>query len=131
LPFDEPYSIPPATAALVRQTRSRDGRIVAVGTTVVRALEHAAGLPGQVLPGHGIATQRITSQSQLRVVDAIVSGLHEAGSSHYDLLRAFQSDSALKEMTVQAETRGYLAHEFGDAVFLSRGRSAFSRRLTA
>jgi S-adenosylmethionine:tRNA ribosyltransferase-isomerase len=102
-----------------------------VGTTVVRALEQAARLPGWVLPGHGVATQRITRLSHLRVVDAIVSGLHDAGSSHYELLGAFQDDAALQEMTAQAEARGYLAHEFGDAVLISRGQYAFSRRLTA
>ena len=120
LPFDEPYYIPRATAVLIRRTMRRGGRIVAVGTTVVRALEHAARLPGWVLPGHGVATQRITSLTHLRVVDTIVSGLHEAGSSHYELLRAFQDDQTLQEMTAQAERRGYLAHEFGDAVFVSR-----------
>jgi S-adenosylmethionine:tRNA ribosyltransferase-isomerase len=131
LPFDEPYYVPRPTAALIRHTLRRGGRIVAVGTTVVRALEHAARLPGWVLPGHGVATQRITPLSHLRVVDAIVSGLHEAGSSHYELLRAFQDDPTLQEMTSQAEARGYLAHEFGDLVFIARDRNAFSRRLTA
>ena len=131
LPFDEPYYIPRSTAALVRRTLRRGGRIVAMGTTVVRALEHAARLPGWVLPGHGVATQRITSLSHLRVVHAIVSGLHEAGSSHYELLRAFQDDPTLQEMTAQGEGRGYLAHEFGDAVFVSRRADVRSRRLTA
>ena len=131
LPFDEPYYIPRSTAVLVRRTLRRGGRIVAVGTTVVRALEHAARLPGWVLPGHGIATQRITSLSHLRVVHAIVSGLHEAGSSHYELLRAFQDDPTLHEMTAQAEGRGYLAHEFGDAVLVSRSTDVCSHRLTA
>ena len=120
LPLDEPYFIPRPTAALIRQAMKRGGRIVAVGTTVVRALEDAARLPGWVLPGDGIATQRITPQSQLRVVDAIVSGLHDCGSSHYELLGAFQGDHALQQMTAEAEARGYLAHEFGDVVFVAR-----------
>jgi S-adenosylmethionine:tRNA ribosyltransferase-isomerase len=132
LPLDEPYSIPRATASLIQQTMRRGGRIVAVGTTVVRALEHAASQPpmacherGQrpsrvVAPGEGIATNRITPSSDLRVVDAIVSGLHECGSSHYELLRAFQNDRALETMTEQAEAREYQVHEFGDAVFISR-----------
>ena len=124
LPLDEPYCIPRTTAALIRQTIQRGGRIVAVGTTVVRALEDAARLPGWVLPGNGIATQRITPQSQLRVVDAIVSGLHECGSSHYALLGAFHGDRALQQMTEEAEARGYLAHEFGDAVFVARDASS-------
>jgi S-adenosylmethionine:tRNA ribosyltransferase-isomerase len=120
LPFDEPYYVPRATATLIRQTMRGGGRIIAVGTTVVRALEHAARLPGWVLPGHGVATQRITPLSHLRVVDAIVSGLHEAGSSHYELLRAFQDDQTLQEMTAHAEAGGYLAHEFGDLVYMVR-----------
>ena len=131
LPFDEPYYIPRSTAVLVRRALRRGGRIVAVGTTVVRALEHAARLPGWVLPGHGVATQRITSLSHLRVVHAIVSGLHDAGSSHYELLGAFQDDPTLQEMTAQAEERGYRAHEFGDAVLVSGSTDVCSRRLTA
>ena len=132
LPLDEPYFIPRTTAALIRQTMKRGGRIVAVGTTVVRALEDAARLPGWVLPGDGIATQLITPQSQLRVVDAIVSGLHECGSSHYELLGAFQDNLTLHRMTDEAEARGYLAHEFGDAVFVARARTRFQEfRATA
>jgi S-adenosylmethionine:tRNA ribosyltransferase-isomerase len=125
LPFDEPYAIPRSTAVLIQQTMHRRGRIVAVGTTVVRALEHAAWRHGWVAPGEGIATQRITSESELRIVDAIVSGLHDSGSSHYELLRAFQSDRTLGQMTEQAVAGGYRAHEFGDAVFIAR---AITRR---
>lgn len=131
LPFDEPYSIPPETTTLIHQTRSRGGRIVAVGTTVVRALEDAARVHGPAAAGDGLATSRITPESDLRAVDVIVSGLHECGSSHYELLRAFQSDGALEAMTAQAEALGYLAHEFGDAVLIARRRRAFSHRLTA
>lgn len=132
LPLDEPYSIPHATAALIQQTMRRADRIIAVGTTVVRALEHAASQPpracherGQrpsrgVMLGEGVATNRITPSSDLLVVDAIVSGLHECGSSHYDLLRAFQDARALETMTEQADAGDYHAHEFGDAVFISR-----------
>jgi len=122
LPFDESYVIPRATASLIYQSKRRGGRIVAVGTTVVRALEHAARAYGWVTPGEGIATQRVTSASELRIVDAIVSGLHESGSSHYELLRAFQSDRALAQMTEQADASDYRAHEFGDSVFIARAR---------
>jgi len=120
LPLDEPYEIPRATASLIAQTKSSGGRIVAVGTTVVRALEHAASMHGCAAAGYGVATQRVTPDTDLRVVDAIVSGLHESGSSHYELLRAFQDDDALQAMTEQADAVGYRAHEFGDAVFISR-----------
>jgi S-adenosylmethionine:tRNA ribosyltransferase-isomerase len=143
LPLDEPYDIPRSTAALIQQTKHRGGRIVAVGTTVVRALEHAAhhstrssaslaaSRYGWVAPGEGIATQRITCESELRIVDAIVSGLHDAGSSHYELLRAFQSDRVLGQMTEQAEARRYRAHEFGDAVFIARAERLHEMRATA
>jgi S-adenosylmethionine:tRNA ribosyltransferase-isomerase len=124
LPFDEPYAIPRATASLIYQTKQRGGRIIAVGTTVVRALEHAAQSCAWVAPGEGIATQRIASDSELRIVDGLVSGLHEAGSSHYELLRAFQHDDALERMTEEADKRGYRTHEFGDAVFISRAARA-------
>jgi S-adenosylmethionine:tRNA-ribosyltransferase-isomerase (queuine synthetase) len=62
---------------------------VAIGTTVVRALEDAARVDGLVRAGEGLATERLGSTSVLRVVDAILSGTHEPGTSHYELLRAF------------------------------------------
>ena len=119
LPFDEPYHIPPSTAALIDTNRSR-GRVIAIGTTVVRALEHAARRDGTVRPGEGIATLRVGPLTPLRVVDAIVSGMHERGTSHYELLRAFHDDEALSRMEIEAEAHGYRAHEFGDSVFLVR-----------
>jgi S-adenosylmethionine:tRNA ribosyltransferase-isomerase len=119
LPFDEPYHIPSSTAALIATNRGR-GRVIAIGTTVVRALEHAARLDGTIRSGNGIATGRVGPLTQLRVVDAIVSGVHERGTSHYELLRAFQDDESLERMESEAEARGYRRHEFGDSVFLER-----------
>src|SRR6185436_16836730 len=89
LPFDEPYRIPHATAAALRRTNAAGGRIVAVGTTVVRALEHAAARDGIVRAGENVANQRVGASSRLTIVDAILSGTHEPDSSHYQLLRAF------------------------------------------
>jgi S-adenosylmethionine:tRNA ribosyltransferase-isomerase len=127
LPFDEPYHIPSSTATLIETERHR-GRVIAIGTTVVRALEDAARLDGTVRPGKGIATQRIGPLSRLCVVDAMVSGMHERGTSHYELLRAFQDDEALGRMDAAAEAHGYRAHEFGDSVFLVRRASEASVR---
>lgn len=129
LPFDEPYFIPRSTAALIQQTKRRGGRVIAIGTTVVRALEHAAGRHGRVKVGNGVATQRIGPQTSLRVVDAIVSGVHEPGSSHYELLRAFQNDDVLKEMNEEAEAGGYLTHEFGDSIFMTKAAEPRASRL--
>jgi S-adenosylmethionine:tRNA ribosyltransferase-isomerase len=119
LPFDEPYRIPEATEAAIRLARQRGGRILAIGTTVVRALEHA-GRAGAIRAGEGIATGRIGPQSQLRFVDAVLSGTHEPGTSHYELLRAFTSDDILGRAALELEAQGYRTHEFGDSVLVER-----------
>ncbi|HKG46765.1 MAG TPA: S-adenosylmethionine:tRNA ribosyltransferase-isomerase [Pyrinomonadaceae bacterium] len=118
LPFDEPYHILVATAKAVELTRSRGGRVIAVGTTVVRALEDA-GLEGShVRSGDGVAKGRIGPATRLRVVDAILSGTHEPGTSHYELLRAFLEDSTLERATDELIQHGYKTHEFGDSVLI-------------
>jgi S-adenosylmethionine:tRNA ribosyltransferase-isomerase len=74
LPFDEPYIIPEPTAALIGQAQSKNGRIVAIGTTVVRALESAANADDSVRAGDGVASGRITRETRLQVVDTILTG---------------------------------------------------------
>jgi S-adenosylmethionine:tRNA ribosyltransferase-isomerase len=118
LPFDEPYDIPASTARAIAATRTQGGRIVAVGTTVVRALEHAAAHDGAVHAGAGVATQRIGPGTRLRVADAILTGVHERGTSHYELLRAFVDDETLAAADEELAAHGYRAHEFGDSVFV-------------
>lgn len=120
LPLDEPYRIPAATARAIEAARRSGGRVIAIGTTVVRALEHAARLHGRVVAGDGVATGRIGAGTPLRVVDVILSGTHEPGTSHYELLRAFQDDGRLAGVAAALETGGYLTHEFGDFVWLER-----------
>jgi S-adenosylmethionine:tRNA ribosyltransferase-isomerase len=120
LPLDEPYRIPEVTARAIQRTKERSGRIVAVGTTVVRALEHSATLDGHVRAGEGIATQRIGPSSCLRVVDAILSGTHEPETSHYELLRAFLDDATLERARMELDKANYLTHEFGDSVLIER-----------
>ena len=120
MPFDEPYRIPAATAALIATTRARQGRVVAIGTTVVRALEHAASRDGIVHAGEGVATQRIGPQTKLCVVDVIVSGTHEPDTSHYGLLRAFTDTVTLTRASEELEAHRYRTHEFGDSVWIER-----------
>jgi S-adenosylmethionine:tRNA ribosyltransferase-isomerase len=129
LPFDEPYNIPVTTACTINRALADGRRIVAIGTTVVRALEdaatirHAAGPPGAlatVAAGPGIATQRINEASQLRIVDAIVSGVHEPATSHFQLLRAFADRATLERADAAMTARGYRTHEFGDSVWFER-----------
>ncbi|HEY2967604.1 MAG TPA: S-adenosylmethionine:tRNA ribosyltransferase-isomerase [Casimicrobiaceae bacterium] len=120
LPFDEPYRIPASTARAIRRTQARRGRIIAVGTTVVRALEHAASLGAELRQGAGIAKQRIGAGTRLRVVDAVLSGAHEPGSSHHDLLRAFTDDATLRAANAALDAHRYRTHEFGDSMLVER-----------
>jgi S-adenosylmethionine:tRNA ribosyltransferase-isomerase len=123
LPFDEPYYIPPTTAAAITHAQRDGRRIIAVGTTVVRALEHAARRDGHVPEGDGLADQRIGPATDLRVVSAVVSGVHEPGTSHYELLRAFTDDATLAHTLDEMATRDYRTHEFGDSVFIEASLS--------
>jgi S-adenosylmethionine:tRNA ribosyltransferase-isomerase len=125
LPFDEPYHIPSATAAAVAAARSSGHRVIAIGTTVVRALEHAAVRDRRippVNPGFGLANQRIGAQSELAVVDAILSGIHEPGTSHYELLRAFAGDQTLVRAIRELGAVAYRTHEYGDSVLIERSK---------
>ena len=128
LPFDEPYHLPAATVAAVHTARERGDRVVAIGTTVARALEHAAAQPGGMRAGPGVASNRLGRSTRLRVVDAIVSGTHEAGTSHYELLRAFADDDVLADAARLLERRGYRTHEFGDSVWIERRRGSVQPR---
>ena len=122
LPFDEPYFISASTADAIRVAQARGGRIAAIGTTVVRALEHAAIDEGFVTAGAGVADQRIGAATELRIVDAIVTGTHEPGTSHYELLRAFATDASLLRAGDELDRCRYTTHEFGDSVLVERAR---------
>jgi S-adenosylmethionine:tRNA ribosyltransferase-isomerase len=128
LPFDEPYRIPASTADAIEQARERGGRIIAIGTTVVRALEHAAAASPVVQPGDAVASQRIDASSRLRIVNAILSGTHEPGTSHYDMLRAFADERMLARMDRELNEHGYRTHEYGDSIFLEDAREHVSVR---
>lgn len=120
LPFDEPYVIPQRTAEAIAATRARGGSVIAIGTTVARALESAALLDGTVRAGRGVATGRIGPRTRIRVVDTILTGVHEPGESHFELLRAFTSDAVLHDMHNVATKRHYRTHEFGDSMLIER-----------
>jgi S-adenosylmethionine:tRNA ribosyltransferase-isomerase len=120
LPLAEPYELPAATVRAIRRARRAGRRVVAAGTTVVRALE-SAGRQG-LLPGRGEARLRLGPGTRPRVVDALLSGVHEPGaSSHFELLRAFASDARLAAAVQLARREGLYAHEFGDAMFVPQG----------
>jgi S-adenosylmethionine:tRNA ribosyltransferase-isomerase len=120
--YEEEYNVPTEAAAAVLEARAKRGRVIAVGTTVVRALESAAlavdpgpaGADLEIKPGRARTSLHITAAHQLRVVDALLTGLHEPESSHLDLLSAFVRPERLRPAYLEAVARGYLWHEFGD-----------------
>src|SRR5262249_36559698 len=122
LPLDEPYVIPAATVSAIRRARVERARVIAVGTTVVRALEQAASGEGGRCAGGGLATGRIGPDSPLRIVDAILSGTHETGTSHFELLRAFAPDGVLQTADRALNAMDYRTHEFGDSIFVEKCR---------
>jgi S-adenosylmethionine:tRNA ribosyltransferase-isomerase len=119
LPRPERSDIPASTVEAIEATRREGGRVVAVGTTVVRALEGRALQGGGVLrPGEGVTDLLLGPGFVPRVVDGVLTGVHEPGSSHHALLQAFAPLPLLREAAALAEARGYLGHEFGDACLL-------------
>jgi S-adenosylmethionine:tRNA ribosyltransferase-isomerase len=120
LPFDEPYVIPESTVAAIGRAKARGRRLVAIGTTALRALESATGVNGIVRAGDGIAKGRIGRETTLRVVDMVLTGVHQPGESHFELLRAFADPAVLDRASAVAAQHGYRSHEFGDSVLIER-----------
>jgi S-adenosylmethionine:tRNA ribosyltransferase-isomerase len=116
-PYPEPYDVPPATARLVELTREHGGRVIAIGTTVVRALETAA-LAGEMGPASGWTTHVVTPEAGLHAVDGLLTGLHEPRSSHLRMLAAFAGEDLLSDCYDEAAEHGYRWHEFGDVHLL-------------
>jgi S-adenosylmethionine:tRNA ribosyltransferase-isomerase len=120
-PYPEPYDVPPATARLVDVTRRAGGRVIALGTTVVRALESAAvnrGPDGALPPSAGWTHHVVTPETGLAVVDGLFTGLHEPRSSHLRMLTAFAGEPLLRRCYAAALEHSYLWHEFGDVHLL-------------
>jgi S-adenosylmethionine:tRNA ribosyltransferase-isomerase len=117
-PGPEWFRVPPATARLVESTRAGGGRVIAVGTTVVRALETAAGDAGAVEPAEGWTRVVITPERGVRAVDGLLTGWHEPESSHLQLLQAVGGGELIERSYAAALEGGYLWHEFGDVHLL-------------
>ena len=118
LPFPERYEISSATCEAIALTQNGGGRIVAVGTTVVRALEACHAEHGRLCAGEGEARLVIGPGFRPRVADGILSGMHEPKTSHYALLQAFAEKGLLARVFEAAERAGYLQHEFGDTMVI-------------
>jgi S-adenosylmethionine:tRNA ribosyltransferase-isomerase len=113
-PGPEWFRVPPATARLVEATHDGAGRVIAVGTTVVRALESVTAPDGRVAGGEGFTRLVVTPERGVRAVDGLLTGWHEPESSHLKLLRAVGGDELVERAYREALERGYLWHEFGD-----------------
>jgi S-adenosylmethionine:tRNA ribosyltransferase-isomerase len=114
-PYPERFSVPAATTDLVNHVHERGGRVIAVGTTVVRALESAAAPDGTVAAADGWTGLVVTPQRGLFAVDGLVTGWHEPQASHLQLLEAAAGDQLLRRSYDAALAAGYLWHEFGDS----------------
>jgi S-adenosylmethionine:tRNA ribosyltransferase-isomerase len=124
-PYEEFYRVPPETAAAINAARAAGRRIIAVGTTVVRALETVTDRDGSTHPGEGWTDVFITPERGIRSVDAMLTGLHEPRSTHLSMLEALAGSVSacllatpgtehLEVAYSEALKRGYLWHEFGD-----------------
>ena len=113
-PYPERYRVPAATADAVNRARAAGGRVVAVGTTVVRALETVADSAGIVRPDAGWTDVVVTPERGVRAVDAILTGLHAPRASHLAMLEAIAGRRHLARAYAAALRHRYLWHEFGD-----------------
>lgn len=115
LPFREGFEIPERTARLVTERRAAGGRVVAVGTTVVRALEASSLRHGAPVAGRADTDLIIGPGFKPRTCDALLTGIHAANTSHFAVMAAFASRRLLERALEHADRVGYLEHEFGDS----------------
>jgi S-adenosylmethionine:tRNA ribosyltransferase-isomerase len=113
-PYEEPFTVPADTAIAVNQARRDGRRVIAVGTTVVRALETAADIRGVVKSMSGWTSLIITPERGVRVIDGLLTGFHEPRASHLDMLSAIAGMPHLELAYRAALEARYLWHEFGD-----------------
>ncbi len=114
-PYPERYRVPAETARLVNAVHAWFGRVIAVGTTVARALETASAPDGTVDAGGGWTDVVITPERGLHAVDGLITGWHEPESSHLLMLEAVAGRELLERSYAEAAALGFAGHEFGDA----------------
>ncbi len=114
LPYPERFSVPPTTARLVNAARANGSRVIAVGTTVVRALETVALPFGHVEADEGWTRHVVTPHTGVRVVDGLLTGWHDPDASHLLMLEAIAGRDTIERSYAAALDAGYRWHEFGD-----------------
>ena len=117
--YAEPFEVPAETAEAIARTRRGHGKVIAVGTTVIRALESAVR-DGRVRPQRGFTRRVVRPGQHHGVADALLTGLHDSSTSHLAMLYAFAGRQAVMDAYQVAIERGYLWHEFGDVHLLWR-----------
>ena len=113
-PLDERFEVPRWTSNVVNATRASGGRVIAVGTTVVRAIESATDVSGIVRPAQGWTSHIVDAEHPPRAIDGLLTGFHEPRASHLLMLEAFTSREFLASAYDKALSEGFLWHEFGD-----------------
>lgn len=113
-PYEEFYRMPVGTAQRVNAARAAGRRVIAVGTTVVRALETVTDENSVTHPGEGWTREIITPRRGVRAVNGLLTGLHEPRATHLAMLQALANTSHLRRAYTEALAHGYLWHEFGD-----------------
>ncbi len=119
-PYAEEYWVPELTASEVRRAKADGRRVIAVGTTVVRALESACDFSGEVVATHAWTELVITPSRGVRVVDSLLTGFHEPKASHLAMLEAIAGRCHLERAYAAALAERYLWHEFGDLHLILR-----------
>jgi S-adenosylmethionine:tRNA ribosyltransferase-isomerase len=117
-PYPERFAVPASTARAVTDARAAGGLVIAIGTTVVRALESAVDRDGRLQAASGYTDLIVTPERGVRVVDGLLTGFHEPTASHRDLLAAVAGSELLEACYAQAAAGGYRWHEFGDVNLL-------------
>jgi S-adenosylmethionine:tRNA ribosyltransferase-isomerase len=113
-PYEEYYEVSAGTADAIRETRRTGGRVVAVGTTVVRALESSVDERGEAIASRGWTDLVITPEHSIRVVDGLLTGFHEPRATHLAMLQAIAGQQHIALAYREALRARYLWHEFGD-----------------
>lgn len=118
LPLTEWYEIPKETADKVNLAKQQGRKIIAFGTTVLRALE-SAFQNGKINASSGLTTLKITPRHKIQSATGLITGMHELGTSHMEILNSFCPSVAIEKAYRQAEEIGYRGHEYGDISLLT------------
>jgi S-adenosylmethionine:tRNA ribosyltransferase-isomerase len=118
LPFPESFEIPQTTVDAIARAKNRGGRVIAVGTSVLRALEGSASSPTGLRAGKGCTDLVVGPGYHRKIVDGILSGIHIPGETHFELLRCFIPAERLTEGTSLADQAGFTSHEFGESTLI-------------